>query len=324
MSLVWDGDELVDWVAGGLRYSLDGTVYDPCRTYGYRFDHCVVSPNREFAVILERLGTKGLILNKKGDLVREINRSYEDADVYEYPITFLTLPDTSIGIAHCPDEYYRLEIEEVSSGKRLTGRPAVNIDYYHSRLAVSPNSHNLLSAGWVWHPLDFLQIYNLGEVYAKPSTLDELFEHELLQKVVEINNAAFIDDENVIFTTAHGSEKAEESVGTDSKDLSKTLSSNSIAVYDLTNRAFRSTAFLKEQAGTLMPLGSLVVGFYQYPKLIEVSTGEIIIKWPEINSGEQNSSIIGHLDTIPPLALDARNKRFAVASKEVITVIQLG
>ena len=48
-------------------------------------------------------------------------------------------------------------------------------------------------------------------------------------------------------------------------------------------------------------------------------------RWPELSSGQQNSSIIYHLEgVVPPIALNQLNQRFAVADSEVITVVQLG
>ena len=88
-SLTWSKNELIDWVAGGSRYRLDGSAFDSRICYAYRFDAAVASPNGQFAVIYERLGTKGLVLHE-GKVLREINRSFYHADVYEYPICLWT------------------------------------------------------------------------------------------------------------------------------------------------------------------------------------------------------------------------------------------
>jgi hypothetical protein len=61
-SLCWDRDELVDWVDGGKRFHLNGSIEDSCVRYGYRFDAACVSPSGSYAVIYERLGTKALLL----------------------------------------------------------------------------------------------------------------------------------------------------------------------------------------------------------------------------------------------------------------------
>jgi hypothetical protein len=84
-SLCWRGDELVDWVGGGRAFAADGTERPATVIQGYRFDVATASPDGRFAVIYERLGTKGLLLHD-GRIVREIDRSFYFADAYEYPV----------------------------------------------------------------------------------------------------------------------------------------------------------------------------------------------------------------------------------------------
>jgi hypothetical protein len=97
-----------------------------------------------------------------------------------------------------------------------------------------------------------------------------------------------------------------------------------IGVYSVRANRVGSKVGITEPAGTLMPVGDRVVGFYQHPKLIDISTGEIGRRWPEIDSGSQNSSIIGRTDKPPPMALAPAGRRFAVAGSAGIVVIQLG
>ncbi len=61
-SLNWDGNELIDWVGGIVRYRLDQTVIPPKVSFSYPFDHAQVSPNGEYVALVQRLGTKGIIL----------------------------------------------------------------------------------------------------------------------------------------------------------------------------------------------------------------------------------------------------------------------
>src|SRR5690349_4418590 len=84
-SLRWQDDFLIDWVAGGIIYHLDGKVQPRRVNYAYRFDAAVTSPSGRFAVIYEKLGTKAIVLDK-GKVIREINRSFYYANAYEYPM----------------------------------------------------------------------------------------------------------------------------------------------------------------------------------------------------------------------------------------------
>jgi len=147
-SLCWHGDELVDWVGGVARYRLDGTVVERHINWAYKFDRTVASPDGRYVVIYEALGTKGLLL-KSDRLLRELNRSYYCANAYEYPVALSTLSDGSAVIAHCPEEYCKIELEEVETGRRLTSRENKPADFFHSRLRFSPGGSYLLSAGWV-------------------------------------------------------------------------------------------------------------------------------------------------------------------------------
>ncbi len=64
-----------------------------------------------------------------------------------------------------------------------------------------------------------------------------------------------------------------------------------------------------------------VVGFYEYPKLINLRTGEISKEWKEISSGKQNSSINVQDEKYPPTAIDVEGKRFAIADENFIHVV---
>lgn len=313
-SLCWQGDELVDWAGGGIRYQMDGTATSRLVSYGYRFDRADSSSQGQFSIIYEVLGTKGLVL-KDGKIIREINRSFYCADAYEYPVAFLRLPSGRDVLVHCPEEYNKLEIEDVETGERLTLRSGEAADFFHSRLQASPDGQYLLSAGWIWHPIDDLRVYDVAEVMSHPARLDAELDWEFTQRS-EITNAAFAAD-SILMTTGHLGARKE------SQDTTA-MGDDQIGHYSLREKRFLTIAPLKEPLGTLMPVGNFAVGFYEHPKLVEVAMGEIVTCWPELETGNQNSSIGRDLDKMPPLALDPANKRFAVADAEKITVIQLG
>lgn len=322
-SLCWRGDTLVDWVGGGVRYELDGSCSHPAVNYAYAFDYAVVSSDGLYTALVARLGTKGLIL-KDGRILREINRSFYHANAYEYPVAFVDLPDGWAALAHCPDEYCKLEIEEIESGRRLTGRESKPKDFFHSRLAVSPDNRYLLSAGWIWHPFDDAWVYDLRRAIEQPESLDAdpRKDFPLSRTGVMIASAGFSGSDLLLVTSIDDYYDPDD-VDPTEEDL---LEPDSIGVYDLYARSFRTKARLTEPAGTLMPLGEdYAIGFYQHPMLIDLKTGAILRKWEDLNSGAQLSSIIwGHKEKLPPLALDPVNKRFAVASEQEITVILLG
>jgi len=68
-----------------------------------------------------------------------------------------------------------------------------------------------------------------------------------------------------------------------------------------------------------------VLSLYRHPKLIDVSSAQVLHVWTELASGLQNSSIIWHLKDdakSPPMGFDPVIGRFAIADRNRITVIE--
>jgi hypothetical protein len=313
-SLCWSDDALIDWPGGGRTFRLDGTVEPAHVSYGFRFDSAVASPCGEYAVIYEKLGTKGLVLRKGNTLVREINRSYYHADVYEYPITIFRSLSGRVLIAHCPDEYCRLELEDIVTGERLgDSRNRKPRDFFHSRLRVSPNRRWLLSAGWVWHPFSMVAVF---DVEAALKTSDALDRPMALPDIDgEVGAAEFLPNDRILVGTS------EENLGNDDQDA---IGSDTIAVIDVAARDVASQARTGEKMGSLMPIDEEVaVSFFEHPKLISLRTGQVLERWETIKSGKQTSSIIWNDMPIPPIAVDVARRRFAVADNAGVSVVEL-
>jgi hypothetical protein len=308
-SLCWHGDDLVDFAGGGARFGMDGSTVPAAINWAYRFDSAVIGRDGTYRVIYERLGTKGLVL-RGNKCLREINRSFYQAHAYEYPVAIVNLPDGVVGLAHCPEAYNRLEIEEIESGNKLTMRPGDSPDFFHSRLQISPSGEYLLSAGWVWHPIDVVHLFSIREALKSPDHLDKPIAMKWPDDLFEVNAAAFQDDGQLLLV---GKGEEEDSAP------------GYVAQFQIKEGIIKVKCSLESVPGTIMPVGpDHLVGFYEHPKLFEISSGKAILSWPELNSGKQNSSIIWHQGQPPPLALDPAGKRFAVADTDAITVIQLG
>lgn len=319
-SLAWVGDELVDAAGGWRRFLPDGTVTDPRVFYAFVFDRAVGAPTGTYAVLYTALGTKGLVL-KNGELVREINRSYYCADSYEYPIALGRLGDGRDVIAHCPEAYNRIEIEELESGRRLTERDSESADFFHSRLQISPDGRYLLSAGWVWHPWSSVMIFDLEEAIREPRSLDGrgLIEgYEIAN--AEVEAAVFLDSDTILVTTSFDDEVLDQ----EEADATS-LNPREAGVWSLRDSAWVTKTGLAEQTGTVMSLGGPFLGFYEHPRLFDPDDGSVVLRWEDLFSGRQTSSIIlGEAkQALPPLALDPFRHRFAVAGHDTVTVVQL-
>jgi hypothetical protein len=301
----WSGEALIDWVSGGIRHGLDGSCSDPAVRYAFRFDGAVMSQDGRYAVIYEKLGTKGLVL-KEGRCAREINRSYYHAEAYEYPIALLTHPSGRTLLAHCPDEYCRLELEDLETGERLTRRGGDSPDFFHSRLQFSRDGRYLLSAGWIWHPVDAAYVFDVARALEQPESLDQLQELEVGDSFLEVQAAAFGERNTLMLHCS----------GLDDEEASR------LAVYSLSERRFLSMAPVTRPSGTLMVMGEYAVAFYEYPRLLELATGRVVEEWPGLDTGRQASSIIRHLPGLPPLAIDPSGRRFAVGTEKGIEVVR--
>jgi hypothetical protein len=313
-SLVRDGPSLVDWADGGQRYFLDGETVPRSVRYAYPFDAAVSLPGSAFAVIYTKGGTKGLIL-RDGEIQREINRSYYFADRYEYPIALFRLRSGREVLAHCPDEYCRLEIEDLATGEVLTRSTARKpSDFFHSRLAASADGLHLVSAGWLWHPVDEVRVFSVETSLEDPKHLDG--KGIGIDAWAEESSATFSLDGRL--TVALRIERDED--GND-----KPLATNELRSFDLSRPAQPVVARAPEKLGTVMAVGtSHLLALYKHPRLIDARSGSVVKSWPHIFSGTQTTSIFGQAADVPATALDGPGLRCAFADDTGITVLQFG
>ena len=280
----------MDWVAGGVTYELDGTTSRARVNYGFPFDGAVTDISNKFCVIYQTLGTKALLL-RDGDIVRELNRSFYCAESYQYPVCFLTHAGRTL-LVHCPVDYNRIEIEDAATGECLTERNGKPDDFFHSRFQPSPNGVRVLSAGWIWHPRDVVEYFDVAEALESPDTLNTLkacsptSAHVGLAEEV---SATWLRDDLVVLTGGHEEEPDESGESSEAPRLR----ARGIASYDVASGAIRSSCVLSEPAGTVMRVDdSHVLSFYGYPKLVRLRDGVVVCSWPHISSGKQTSSII--------------------------------
>lgn len=314
-SLVWVGDTLVDWASGGTRYAMNGSATERPVTYAFPFDAACTSPSGEYAVLYTRLGTKGLVL-REGEIVREINRSFYHADVYEYPVAIARLPSGQEVLVHCPDEYNRLEIDDLETGSRLTvSESRKPCDFFHSRLATDGTF--LLSAGWVWQPVDAVVIHRLHAALTDARTLDGT--GLLPMPGTEITTAAFMGGGHIVMATSD-----ETFLDEDDFASPDAVRPSSLVVWDLNSGKRLTHVPVHESIGTMMSLGDgFVASFFDHPKVFDLATGQVVWRLADLKTGTQISSIVHHLGPQPVLALDHGRSRFAVAAKGEIRVTQL-
>src|SRR5882762_6584746 len=289
-SLTWCGDTLVDWVRGGMRIQLDGSVENQRVSWGFPFDAACATEDGRFVVVYQRVGTKALLLSG-GKILRELNRSHYHANAYEYPICIWREAGGRTLLAHCPDRYCQIDVEDAESGERLTKADRDAQDFFHSRLMVDPTGKRLLSAGWVWHPWSGVVYYDIAEALRVPTHLDSTMNRAPGSLDVCAAEEAFgcwqIGDRVLLSASAEQEDQQDEAaIGLGEPRLHPC----GIAVYDVSTRRYIRSVVLDEPPGTLMPVGeNHAVSFYKHPKLVSLETGKILARWEDLDTGTQVS-----------------------------------
>ncbi len=315
-SLWWDGEELVDLVGGGRRWSMDGRVRDTSVRWGHPFDQAVVSPSGRYAVVYAERGTKGIVLDLSGSkVVREIDRSYYHATDYDHPVALCTLPDGREVIVHCPEQYNELQIEDLRTGQRLTEGARRSTDVFHSRLAVSPDGRHLLVAGWLWAPFGVAHAYDLTAALADPGALDDdtLFE-PYAGNDAEVSSACWLDGDRLAVATTDEFLERDETPAPGTRQL---------GVWSMSEHRWLHRNAVDYRIGVLLARGSQVVSLYDHPRLIDTETGAVVAEWPEVKVPKKEGSFgVTHIPT-PIAAISPDGTRLAVAQEDGIALIEL-
>jgi len=165
--------------------------------YSFDYNDSIISENREFTLFFQKLGTKGVLL-KNGTILRKIRRADYQASYYEFPAAFFTFKERTY-LIHCPIEYCRLDIEDAETGEILSNKiERETVDVFYSGLLVSQDNKYLLSNGWMWHPVDCINLFNLEKCMDDFKLLDDSVVIPTEHSVV--NFGSFIDNNRVWVT----------------------------------------------------------------------------------------------------------------------------
>jgi hypothetical protein len=299
----WLGENIVDWSNGGKLYSLTGEQEQISEYYfAFDFDSSITSPDGQYAFIYNRLGTKGLLL-KNGKFLREINRTYYHANVYEYPASFLSFKDRTY-LVHCPLKYCQLDIEEVETGEILTNIPTRQpSDVFHSRIEVSPGGNYLMVKGWFWHPWDVVEVYDIAACFKNPLLLDKGKSCPGVD--TEINSASFIDDARILIA-------ASSEVPQNDENIHK-LPPKHIAVWNIISNELSEPVAVKGEFGNIQAINEQHAwDLFKHPKIINIKTGEVESILNNIKSGEQCSAIIYDKDNYPQIRYNRKTSSIAI------------
>jgi hypothetical protein len=282
--------------------------------WAYPFDRAVLSPSGQFQLLYSSAATKGILIGA-GTTMRKINRSFYCAASYEFPVAIGQLPDGREVLAHCPEGYNRLTIEALADGQALATAPAEAEGVFQSRLSISSDGRHLLSAGWVWHPIGVVRVYNLLEALNDPGHLagEDLLPWKAVDGSVEAT--CWLTDDRLAIAV----DPDEEDFGNEGDGLRP----GELGVWSLPERRWISRVDTQGQLGTLHPLADKVLSLYDHPRILDPYTGIVDEEWPELLTGRQVSSIL-HQETVPPVTVDSEHSRFAVLHEDVVTVVDVG
>jgi hypothetical protein len=308
----WDGEGVFD-VTSGVRVRMDGVKSSSHLLTVYEFDRAIGLHHRGvvWTVAYANRQTKAAVF-RNGKLLRELNRSFYCAHAYDYPIALAVSPADRAIVIHCPEYFDILEIEDLETGTTLARLPKTPEMEFHSRLAVSHDNRYLLDAGWFWHPFGGACVFDLPSLIQTPERASAVVTFE---GPAEIDSAAFLNGDKVVVTSTDED--------TDSAEQSERLGRMQLGVWSLTEKKWSSKVNLAEPSGMIMPWREWVISFYGYPKAIDPKTGTVVYRWQHLYSGKQIGSVdLGNPEP-PPIALDPRNGRFAVASASAVHIITL-
>ncbi len=300
-SLCWDGDELVDWVGGGQRWTLDGRALPPVREPEAVFDDAVVLPGSPWAAVFEQRGETGLLL-RDGRPWRPLTRAEHCASCYSYPIALFRLADGRAVIAHCPESYCCLQIDDLETGTTLAACPlAAADDYFPAGLEVSPCGRWLLSAaGWVWHPISNVRVYDIDAALRDPATLGG--EGLPIAVWADCADASFLPDSRLLVTLTGNWADLDDGVHHEDE----------LALYDLAAPATPRRWPLDGWTCGVMALGcDHAFTFHGHLRLVALDGLRELRSWPSLT-----------LD-VGVRAFDSALGRVAWAQGDRITILQL-
>lgn len=127
-----------------------------------------------WACLAERFGLRAVLVDLASGATREYRREDYHCDVSSYSVAFLRLEGRIV--AALQTQWCRLDFFDAETGDLLTAREIIRrqdggkenfVDFFHSRLLVSPEHTRLVSNGWVWNPVDVLMVYRVEDFLAR-------------------------------------------------------------------------------------------------------------------------------------------------------------
>ncbi|MDO5066249.1 MAG: hypothetical protein Q4D96_03075 [Propionibacteriaceae bacterium] len=123
-----------------------------------------------WALVAERFGLRAVLIDLNSGATRPYAREEYHADVSSFSVALLHLNGRVAVVLQT--QWCRLDLFDAETGALLTDRQIIRredgssenfVDFFHSRLLVSPEHTRLVSNGWVWAPVDVLMAYRVQD-----------------------------------------------------------------------------------------------------------------------------------------------------------------
>lgn len=80
---------------------------------------------------------------------------------------------------------------------------------------------------------------------------------------------------------------------------------------------------MEQSTGEMMPLGANhVLAFFEHPRLIDLSNGETVMEFEQIQTGSRFSSMNMNEESAPMIACDPAGMRCAISGDDSITILE--
>jgi hypothetical protein len=170
-----------------------------------------------------------------------------------------------------------------------------------------------LSAGWAWHPVDVVEVFDVQAALRDPSHLDGQGLLESVWTECGISAAFFGNDQVAI---------GYEPITHDDVSNQNPCATPQLQIYSLSSPVASALGSLEASAGAMMAVDDHhFLSLESFPKLVDRRTGRVVQAWPHLACGRRTSSIRTSASPAIAYAFESTGQRCAIAGPEAIHVL---
>lgn len=140
-------------------------------------NHSSIYFSAPYIAVAETFGLNAAVIDTDSGYVMRLSRENYHSDVCSFALGFVRHNNKTL-LMH-QTQWNRLDVTDPATGTLLTQRTIDHsqqknyLDYFHSRLHISPGKNNFLINGWIWGPQDNVRCGEVGTFLNQyePSTM---------------------------------------------------------------------------------------------------------------------------------------------------------